>query len=451
MVRAIESAGGAVEQAAVLARDIGRDVDSILITHYPDHETLDTLRPGDSDLETVTAVNRAVALELAETGVAIFVQKADRAAFRRWMQERDDTCDNRRRWVDRARLVGGAEAFRLLGLPPPPMPQPRRFGPAPGPISDELVAALDEEDEAGFEELVEELLAAGRQDVLDLAVRKAVVRSGDQAGDALHAELAAIAEGARTGPSGWAELVALPVALPAHTLPDATELASEFIGSGIPGETVELRFLPGWRSPDALASLSPTALRRVLLDLVAGREPHDLPPADSDDLATRGFGFLLGLQIDWDIPILDEILAVGLPDENADDEDTPEAAQKAALFDRWRGTVFKAQDGCVPLALVPPSDVSAEIAAFVEEAGQHTDCIDDVRECIAMARREAGDAEVVCRVEIIGDGLELSLYAVGGRYLDSMTLTAERLPVRAEEMVRVVETFVRVVKDTPGR
>src|ERR1019366_9969333 len=74
-----------VGQAAALARDIAPDIDTILITHYPDRDTLNTLRPTATDLETVVDVNRAVATELAALGVEIFVQRADRAAFRRWM------------------------------------------------------------------------------------------------------------------------------------------------------------------------------------------------------------------------------------------------------------------------------------------------------------------------------------------------------------------------------
>ena len=90
-----------------------------------------------------------------------------------------------------------------------------------------------------------------------------------------------------------------------------------------------------------------------------------------------------------------------------------------------------------------------EIAAFLEEAGQHTDGIDELREGIAMASSEAGGEEVVCRAEIIGDSLELSLYAASGRFLDSITLPAERMPAPAEEMLRVIATFVRLVRDAP--
>src|SRR3712207_8287158 len=48
-------------------------------------------------------------------------------------------------------------------------------------------------------------------------------------------------------------------------------------------------FRSGWRSPGAVEELSPLAVRRLLLDLAADREPPDLPPGDTDDLARHGF------------------------------------------------------------------------------------------------------------------------------------------------------------------
>jgi hypothetical protein len=44
----------------------------------------------------------------------------------------------------------------------------------------------------------------------------------------------------------------------------------------------------------------------------------------------------------------------------------------------------------------------------------------------------------------------LSIYTTGGRFLDSMTVAADRLPAPAEQMPRLLESFVRVVRDTPG-
>jgi hypothetical protein len=442
-----------VGQALMLARDIAPDIGRIVFTHYADRDTLDVFRPGTTtDLEAVVEVNKAVAAELTALGVEIFVQRADRAAFRRWMHGRDDTPENRRRWIDRAKLLRGADAHRLLGLEAPgAVPQPN-YGSAPGPIADQLVAAFDDGEDSVFDELAQGLLGAGRTEILDLAIRKIGGRDGEEAAQALNGELLTTAAEGRFGPSGWAELVALPVALPVHDLPDADSIGENLSSSGVLERTVEVRFLPGWRSPDALEELSAGAMRGVLLDLVAGVEPRDLPPGDTDDLTRRGFGVMLGLQIDWDIPIWDEIVAEGLPDALTDDEeDRSGQADQTALFDRWRATMFDAHQGCVPLALVPPSEVGAEIAAFLEEAGEHTRGIDDIREFVAMIRREAGSEEIVCHPEIIGDGLELSFYSESGRFLDSLTLPADRMPARADEMARLVGSFVRVVKDKPGR
>ena len=97
-----------ITQAAYLARHVAPDLDVVLITHYPDLETLDTLRPGDTDLQTALAVNRAVAREMLDAGVKVLVQRADRAAFRRWMS-------------GRARSASDAPAG------PVPRPWPRRI------------------------------------------------------------------------------------------------------------------------------------------------------------------------------------------------------------------------------------------------------------------------------------------------------------------------------------
>lgn len=439
-----------VSQAVALARDIAPDIRAILLTHYSDRDTLDVLRPGEADLDRVVRVNKAVAVELTGSGVEIFVQKADRAGFRRWMDGREDTPDNRRSWIDRGKLLRGTEALRLLGVQAAGAPRLPKYGSAPGPIANRLIAAFDDEDGTGFDDLAQGLLRTDRTDVFELAIRKIGERDGDEAADALEGELLVMAEGGMFGPSGWAELVALPVALPVRDLPDAALLGASFIAAGILEDTVAVRFLPGWRSPDALGELSPGAMRRVLLDLVAGAEPRDLPPGDTDDLAKRGFGVLLGLQIDWNMPIWDKVVVDGLTDAPEDDEeDTPEQARRANLFDGWRGAAFDAHDGCVPLALVSPSEVASEIAEFMEEAGSHTRGIEDIREFIAMTRREAGSDEIVCRPVIMGDGLELSFYAEDGRFLDSLTLAAERMPASAEEMARLIESFVRVVKDVP--
>jgi hypothetical protein len=235
-------------------------------------------------------------------------------------------------------------------------------------------------------------------------------------------------------------------------VPDAAVLAEGLIASGALAPEEELRVLPGWRSPDAVAALSPAAMRRVLLDLVAGREPRDLPPGDTDELARRGFGVLVALRLDWDIPVWDVIEAEGgLPEPPLDGEETPEARGRARAFERWRSRVAAAHGGCVPLELVPLSEAGDAIAAFLDAAGGQVEGIAEIRAFVATAREEAGGEGLVCRPAIVGEALELTLYTAAGRFLDSLTLPPERLPAAAEAMLGLVGTFVPLVRDAPGR
>jgi hypothetical protein len=66
-------------------------------------------------------------------------------------------------------------------------------------------------------------------------------------------------------------------------------------------------------------------------------------------------------------------------------------------------------------------------------------------------RRGARKTSLPTRQDLCAEVLVLALYAERGRFLDSLTLTADRLPARAAEMAGVIESFVRVVKDIPGR
>ena len=86
-----------------------------------------------------------------------------------------------------------------------------------------------------------------------------------------------------------------------------------------------------------------------------------------------------------------------------------------------------------------------------EEAGEETGALEEIRIFVETARGEAPGEVVLCRIEIVGDDLELALYTEAGRFLDSLTLAAASLPAPAAEMPRLIEAFVPVVRDAPGR
>ena len=382
-----------VEHAAALAREFAPDLTSVILTHFPDADTLDMFRPGEEDLETTTAVNRAVAAELAGQGVQVLVQKSDRASFRRWMAEREDSPENRLAWRDRGRLLRGAAALAALGLDPgpPSAPRMRRLAWRPG---YRLLRAFVEEGGAEFEELAQALLAAGRDDVLDLAVQAAGEVDDEEGAEDLRAELLAMAEGAEIGPSGWAERlpVALPVALPPGALPDAAAMGAGLVASGILPDDVEIRLLAAWRSPDAIARLSPGAIRRVLVDMVAGREPADLAPAPPYSLSESGFAVLLGLQIDWSTPVWEDIAANGLPDDPEDGKRRRRGQNVRRSSAAGHGCL-RGERGMRAAGAGAPLRGRGRNRRFPGRGGEQARIIEEIREFIAMARREARGEE----------------------------------------------------------
>jgi hypothetical protein len=62
-----------VEAAAELAREIAPVLDSILVTIYPDGDTLDTIRPGDVDVSAANAIG-----SVKNLGQAACWSRADR-------------------------------------------------------------------------------------------------------------------------------------------------------------------------------------------------------------------------------------------------------------------------------------------------------------------------------------------------------------------------------------
>ncbi|KAA2212555.1 hypothetical protein [Teichococcus oryzae] len=439
----------AVDQAEALAREMAPELRSVVLTHYPDADTLDLMRPAGPSLDTMRAVNRAVAAEMLRQGVEVMVQVADRAAFRRWMDGRSDTEGSRLGWRDQNPVLRGTEALRALGISAPP-PDARRPDKAAGTPADRLVRLFAGEDGAAFDACAEALIAAGRDGVLEQAVRRAEERHGEEAGQDLAHELLAIAGVANAGPSGWVELVALPVALPLGPLPDAAALCASLQAAGTFRKGLELHLLPHWRSPDTLGELTPGQVRQALLDLVANRQPASLPPAEEAALAEGGFGVLVGIQLDWTVPLWDEIAVTGLPDLPDEDEPTPEEAAEAEAFDRWRGAAFQDFNGCVPLALVPFSGVDAEIASFLEEAADQTNGLQEIRDFIDMARREAPGEELVCVPRVEGESLHLALYTRSGRLMDQISLDAEQLPMAAAEMPALLESLIPVMPRPPA-
>ncbi|WP_141563238.1 hypothetical protein [Teichococcus rhizosphaerae] len=152
------------------ARDLAPELRSVVLTHYPDAETLDLMRPGgEVPLAVLQEANRAVAAEMLRQGVVVLVQQADRAAARRWRDAWQDGAGGPAAWRDRSRLLHGAEALRRIGVEAPAPSRPEKGAGTP---ADRLVRLFASEDGAAFEACTEALIAQGRDGVLEQVARK---------------------------------------------------------------------------------------------------------------------------------------------------------------------------------------------------------------------------------------------------------------------------------------
>lgn len=418
---------------------VAERVRAVLFTSFPDAETLELLRPGAGPLEEVRAAQREGAAALARAGVQILVQRADRAGFRRWQDAQARATSGQPDpllWRDRqGGYLQGEAALRELGLPASLIRRPALRG--SGSPAERLVRAFAANDAGAMQLQVEALLAEGRQGVLDQAARRLAERYQDEAVEAFEYGLMASAGSLQGGPSGWVTLITLPAGLPPTQLPDGAALIESLLAAGAMPEQVELRLLPEWRDPALLRDITPCALRGALQDLLAGRAPAALPPADPQALLQGGIGMLIGLEFDWRITSWEQLLAGDLPppeplEEDAADEAEMVDPQIAALedaYDAWSSRVFQETNGCVPMPLTPASDTLADIDDFTSVEG-----VDELRQAIEMAQQEAGEETVVGDPDFNEGGLALGLYTESGRYLDTVSIPIEQLPLPEEDM-----------------
>ncbi|MFC7474854.1 hypothetical protein ACFQS7_10850 [Dankookia sp. GCM10030260] len=294
---------------------------------------------------------------------------------------------------------------------------PRRApeGKPGGTPADRLLRAwLDQDDEA-FVEQAEELIARGRDGVLSTALRKLTERYEEDAVEDFIRALGEIAEVAESGPDfDMAQLLLLPV-LATGTLPDPAPLATGLAASGAFPAEAEIAFLAGWRSAEAIGGLPPVALRRVLLDVVAGRPPEDLPPPEAATLEEGSIAVLVGAVV-FRAPAPADAPEVDL--ESLDALAEAKSAASFEAFEDWRAALTPEQTGnAMILALCAPSELADEIRSLIEEPGEAA--IEEILDFVEAARQESGGEPIAARLAAQDGGVAVTVLTEAGRVLDS--------------------------------
>jgi hypothetical protein len=320
---------------------------------------------------------------------------------------------------------------------PPPHRNAEAKRPGRGTPADRLIRAWLDADHGAFEALAEDLITGGRDGVLAAALRKLSEKYEAEAVEEFAAaliELAEVAEGRDA--FDFAELVLLPV-LAEGPPPDPAPLAGSLAGSGAFPPEAEVAFAEGWRSAEAVRSLSPCALRRVLLEVAGGRAPADLPPPPPGGMADGGVAVLVGALTFRTEPPRDDpdadLEALAAADEASEDE-------RVDAFDRWRASLSpEATKGVLILPPCSPSDLVDEIEALLAGGGEDLEAmLDEISGFVETARDEAGGEEVVARLAAREGAVELTVLTRSGRELDSRVFDLRDDGPTVDDIRRVV-------------
>jgi hypothetical protein len=311
-----------------------------------------------------------------------------------------------------------------------------------GTPADRLIRAWLDGDDAAFEDLAEALIAEGREGVLTAALRKLSEKYETEAVEEFADTLMELAE-AVTGQDAFAlaALVLLPI-MAAGPPPDPAPLASGLARSGAFPPEAEAVFAQGWRAAEAVRSLSPCTIRRVLLDVAGGRPPADLPVQPADSMRNGGIAVLVGAMIFRTEP--------PQVDPEADPEaltaaDEAQADQQLAAFNRWRASLDpETAKGVLILPLCSPSDLTAEITEFLDEVEEAAPLLGEIIDFVETAKAEAGGEEVMARLLARDDAVEVAVLTRSGRALDSRTFDLGDSGLMADDIERVVKASMPI-------
>lgn len=326
---------------------------------------------------------------------------------------------------------------------PAPGRSGRLRGSGLGTPADRLIRAWLDEEYDVFEDLAEEFIAGGRDGVLAAAERKLAERYEADAVEDFAGNLMEMAEAAEEQQGfDFASLVLLPVVTDGGLPPDLARLAAGLAGSGAFPPEAEFAFATEWRTAQAVRALSPCAVRRVLLDVVGGRPPADLPcsPFESGEgeVAVLIGALVFRTAMPEDDPALDP--------EMLDAAEETRDRERMDAFRRWRASLGPDDTaGAHILPYCTASFLRDEIEDFLNGVEPDGDTVlDEIRDFVETARQEAGGEDVVARLTAREGGVELAVSTRSGRELDSRVFGLDESGLTADDVARVVESSVAI-------
>jgi len=159
-----------------------------------------------------------------------------------------------------------------------------------------------------FGAILDKVLDAGRQDVIDLAGRIVAERHRANA-DKFSADLMVHAGFADVGRGRCARLVVVTATTKGTKRPDAGDFGESVADSGFFEDKDRISFFPAWFPAAQLSKLSLCAIRCLVRDLADGKRPSVLDPdgADGSDNAIMLVGIDTSYTDEDDVEELDDV------------------------------------------------------------------------------------------------------------------------------------------------
>jgi hypothetical protein len=451
-----------VMNAVTVARRVAADFDRVFFLHCPDAETHRVVMPDQPDHGLQCRLDTAFAAELVANGVELAVQVVDRAAYISWLAGHQSNSEWRAAYRDPGRLMRGEAALELLGVPPSAVrPRPRR--PASrqrkGTPADRLVRAwLDDDPE--FDTMLGVLLDDGRQGVLDVAIRKVAADYADEEVEDFKLALLDVAEAAEVERGTWAILFVVAVIVDPQiaTLPEPMPIAEGIKASGHFVTGRDVLIVPAWFDPDAIISMTASALRKTLRDIIGGGTPSGPRPLAKPP--SHGTLVMLGVTVDdypksWE----DAVEAVEEKDDDQSrdhDVSSPVLERLDAAFENWSDGLLASNPALIDVRL---PIVASQLANDLEFAAEQFDVdgdaatptsSDELRDFVEIAAGEAGEEGLVCIPRVVSNRVELSLYTTSGRLVDTRDFGDAELGAAPASMLAAVAAIVPISDQPPG-
>ncbi|MGQ9365245.1 hypothetical protein [Azospirillum sp. ST 5-10] len=322
--------------------------------------------------------------------------------------------------------------------------------PFTGTPADRLIRLWRGDDER-FDQLLDEILDAGRQAVVDAAAAK--LREDERLAFLDDVETLAeivdrVDENGRRVTSSLYWFVAevdgdLAVPPPAEAIADAVDDAELFEGEE------RLRVVPVWLSPEELSYMEAVDRRALLKRVVAAFDGVGRFAAEQELLADGSDeGGMLAV-----VGLLDEPHddAFARSDEDWEEELSPEGQERILTAVAEISSAVAAADSRIRRCR--PVGGLTDLLEFVAEGAWDDDAmLDELGQFLEVAADETSDGLLDARVRYVEDGLEVLLTDGGGRMLDqaSFDMSDEQLPQAIDLLKRRCRTVEPAEPEEPA-